>query len=143
MKNFITLTFLLLVFTNIVFSFDDVPAPAAELFIANRSTTKDIFVKVIPVGFIFNGKTINGSPGTRDFRYSSEASKPFNLKENHVFGGYKKLPKVTDIFDWAINGFTLNQDFTAAHGSRSDSIIGYGNIELNFGMSLMRMENIN
>jgi len=132
MKYLKTLALLAFVLTKSLFSFDDDPAPAAEIFIANRSTTKDIFIKVIPVGFVFNGKTIEGNPSTRDFRYSSEASKPFNNKENHIFGGYKKLPKISGSFVWEVNGFTLNHDFVAVQGSLCDSIIGYGKYKIEF-----------
>ncbi len=129
MKYLKTFTLLTLILTQTFYCFDDDPAPAAEIFIANRSTTKDIFVKVIPVGFVFNGKTTSD---IKDFRYSSEASLPFDDKENHIFGGYKKLPKVTGFFSWFTNGFTLNHDFTAVQGSLCDSIIGYGKYKIEF-----------
>ena len=129
MKYLKTLALLAFVLTKSLYSFDDDPAPAAEIFIANRSTTKDIFIKVIPVGFVFNGKTTSE---IKDFRYSSEASKPFDGKENHIFGGFRKLPKVTEFFSWEINGFTLNHDFWWAQGSRCDSIFGYGKYIVEF-----------
>lgn len=73
MKYLKTFTLLTLILTQTFYCFDDDPAPAAEIFIANRSTTKDIFIKVIPVGFVFNGKTTSE---IKDFRYSSEAFPP-------------------------------------------------------------------
>lgn len=105
MKYLKTLILLAIILTKSVFSFDDEPAPAAEIFISNRSTTVDIFIKVIPIGFIFNGKTSIGTPFTKVYEYSSEASKPFTGKENHIFGGYKKLPKVIETFISETNGF--------------------------------------
>ena len=129
MKYLKAFTLFIIILSQTTFGFDDEPAPMAELFIQNLSTTKDIFVKVIPVGFVFNGKITSG---VKDFRYSSEASKPFNFRENHIFGGYRKLHKITGSFTWESNGFLLNHDLGLAQGSACDSIIGFGKYRIEF-----------
>lgn len=67
--------------------------PAAELFIQNWSTTKNVYVKVIPVGFIFNGKfNLPYNYSIHEYKYSPEAARPLVQERiNFVFGGNKKF----------------------------------------------------
>lgn len=106
--------------------------PAAELFIQNWSTTKNVYVKVIPVGFIFNGRYIN-VPSNHDYRYSAEAARRLNPNiTNFVFGGNKKLLKCSSYGNIEFeNYFYLSTD-NSTHNGIADSLIGIGKYKIEF-----------
>ena len=97
MKTF-TIALIIILNLNIVYTQQ---TPRAEIFIMNRNITKDIYVRVIPVGFVFNMKPLrtienyddlNGF--TRDYRYTAEADNDkSNLVDNYIFAGSKRLLK--------------------------------------------------
>lgn len=107
--------------------------PRAEIFIMNRDVTKDIFVKVIPVGFVFNMKPLeavedydNLSGFVRDYRYSAEADYDItNLVDNHIFAGNKRLLKSNNGSENdRLRGFFLSWD-VSSH-DLCDSLFGIG-----------------
>ncbi|HRE11750.1 MAG TPA: hypothetical protein PK850_03995 [Ignavibacteria bacterium] len=89
----------LLIVTNISILFTQ-QTPRAEIFIMNRDLSKDIFVRVIPVGFVFNMRPLesvedydNLAGFVRDYRYSAEADHDYPNKDNYIFAGSKRLLK--------------------------------------------------
>lgn len=133
MKKIIGFIILLLLFPPFVFSFDDdPPAPVSELYIYNWNTTKSVYVKVIPVGYIFNGK-YNNVQSSHDYRYTVEAAhRLIPSRPNFVLGGYKNLSKYDPIIGITReNRFFLSTD-NSSHDNNCDSLIGIGKFRIEF-----------
>lgn len=105
---------------------------AYELWIHNRSTTADIYVKIIPQGVVFNGARKNNAE--KDYSYSPEAFKDLSPEEhNFVFAGNKFLRRVIGNYDVEINSFPLTYDMgTSNWNSGCDSVFGLGKYKIEF-----------
>lgn len=106
-----------------VFSFADEPdsinTAESELLIWNLSTTDSIFVRVIPVGFIFSGDSTYNSTS----RWNSSV---------YVTGGAKRLRKYISTEPFKKHRFYLNHDADISDTSTSDASIGYGIYRVEF-----------
>ncbi|HMQ80186.1 MAG TPA: T9SS type A sorting domain-containing protein [Ignavibacteria bacterium] len=104
----------------------------------NRDVSKDIFVRVVPVGMIFNMKPLetiedydNLVGFTRDYRYSAEADHDYPNKDNYIFAGYKRLLKsINGNQNDPLRGFFLSWD-VSSHDA-CDSIFGIGKYRIEF-----------
>jgi len=101
-------------------------APAAEIYILNKSNI-GIYVKVIPIGLVFNKK--QEPSGTKLNKYSAEAFDGIN-ENNFIFGGNKTLLPYNGIIYDPDRGFFLSWD-NSTHWY-CDSIIGIGKYKIEF-----------
>ncbi|KXK55077.1 MAG: 5'-nucleotidase [Chlorobi bacterium OLB5] len=135
MKTFI-FTFIFFMSLNLLYSQQ---TPRAEIFIMNKNTTKDIYIRVIPVGFVFNMKPLGVIENyddltgfTRDYRYSAEADNDkSNLVDNYIFAGSKRLLRsINGSENDPLRGFFLSWD-VSSHDA-CDSIFGIGKYRIEF-----------
>lgn len=128
MKPLFILSLLFIIFTAKAQDLD----PPAELFIENHDTMKSVYVKVIPIGFIFNGN-YSSVYSNHDYRYTPEAARRLILERpNFLFGGNKNLLKKSSSQGiQRENRFYLSTD-NSSHSSDIDSLIGIGKYKIEF-----------
>ncbi|HQY53306.1 MAG TPA: T9SS type A sorting domain-containing protein [Ignavibacteria bacterium] len=113
MKNFILLIF-------IVVNFFNVAKARFELQIFNYSTTDFIYVKVYPIGAIFNGY----------YEYSLNCKYPILDIYNKIYGGDTILPKKIG----QTPDIEFNHDFDNVNGG-TNKAIGFGKYRVEFYLS--------
>lgn len=128
-NTFIFILLLFIILTRVTFADDDPPLDFAEIHVYNYSTTQDIKVIYKPIGAIFNGKEIPGSPSIKDYRYSPEAVNDFPGSDNFLLGGEKTLPKKVGT---SISQFYLTWDLESNPILNNDSIFGLGRYKIEF-----------